>query len=74
MELTGIEFWTEYLDDLYQAGRINELTRDDMLREFDGYEMTWTFKEPTMGREEGNLDGACIYGDGYVDGGFCAGL
>ena len=74
MELSGIEFWMDHLEKLFEAGDIDELTHDEWLEKYDGYEMTWTFVEPVFAREEGNMESACIYGNMYVNGGFCAGL
>ena len=74
MELTGIEFWMNYLDNLLISGEIDEVTHGEWLEKYDGYEMTWTFIDPSFAREDGNLEAACIYGNIYVNGGFCSGV
>ncbi len=73
-ELTGIEWWMAFLEDLHQKELITQERKDELMENYDGYEMTWTFTDPTIPSVEGNIDGACIYGEEYVDGGFCCGL
>ena len=73
-QLTGIEWWIEFLEELYEGEQIDEITKNEWLEQYDGYEMTWTFSYPTIPSVDGNIDGACIYGKEYVDGGFCCGL
>ena len=41
---------------------IDEATRADWERDFDGYEMVWTFVNPAVEQGDQNIDAACILG------------
>lgn len=76
--LTGQDYWFTYLQELVADAEIDEETRDEWERKYDGYEMTWTFNNPVVAQGDGNIDAACIEGidgtDKYSDGGWCVGI
>ena len=36
--------------------------------------MQWAFANPKVAGGDGHIDAACIFGDGYSGGGYCAGI
>ena len=83
MLLTGQDYWFSYLEGLVEAAEIDQSTADEWEKEYDGYEMVWTFTEPAVAVADGNIDAVCIMGgatvgandaSSYSDGGFCCGI
>ena len=74
LQMTGIEFWFNYLEDLLASSDIDQETYDSWLDLYDGYEMIWSFSNPIVDAADDHIDAACIYGEEYADGGFCSGI
>ena len=79
MQLKGQEYWFTYLEKQVADAKIDEKTRADWEKKYDGYEMVWTFTNPKVPTGDGNIDAACIQGItsaavDYANGGFCCGI
>ena len=74
IQMKGTNDWILYVDTLKANDELDQETRDDWVAKYDGYEMVWTFVEPTVASGDGHIDAACIYGTDYAGGGFCSGI
>ena len=80
VQLQGQEYWFTYLEGQVADAKIDDKTRADWEKKYDGYEMVWTFTNPKVATGDGNIDAACIQGitasggTDYANGGFCCGI
>ena len=74
LQITGIEFWYDYLEDLRSSNDIDQATSDSWFDLYDGYQLIWNFSGPQVTVSNDAIDAACIHGSEYAGGGFCCGI
>ena len=46
MQLVGNDYWFSYLEQQVEEANIDQATAEEWEKDYDGYEMVWTFSEP----------------------------
>ena len=74
IQFGAVANWDDYLEDEYDDNNITEERRDELLADYDGYQMKWAFDDTALVHDtDGAIDAACISSD-YGNGGFCCGI